>query len=70
MTKKITKEMFEEATNRTPEGDDMERVNCQFAGQLGHLCCGWCDEHNGPQYVCGCGHMKYTEQNKLKKVVS
>lgn len=45
---------FEQATGRKPEQDDLERVNCDKVGQLGHICCGWCPKHNGPNFECGC----------------
>ena len=51
----LTEEEFIERTGRAPEDDDLERVNCELAGQAGHWACGWCDAHNGPQFECGCG---------------
>jgi hypothetical protein len=49
----ITREKFIAATGREPEDDDLERCNCEQAGQLMHLCCGWNDEFNCPQYEVG-----------------
>jgi hypothetical protein len=45
---------FEQKTGRAPEHDDLDRVNCLKAGQLGHYHCGWCDNHDGPIFECGC----------------
>ena len=47
----ITPQMFEEATGRPPENDDIERVNCPDAGSDGHLGCGWHVERNAPMYA-------------------
>jgi hypothetical protein len=47
----ITAEMFRECTGRSPEHDDLDRVNCEQAGMLGHLHCGWC-KHERPMYEC------------------
>lgn len=51
---RITAKKFKEATGRAPENDDLERCNCKGAGQISHLGCGWCDEHNSPRFDCGC----------------
>ena len=46
---------FEQATGRKPIEDDMERVNCEQMGEIGHLSCGWCAVHDQPMFECGCG---------------
>ena len=46
----ITREKFIEATGREPEQDDLERVNCPYAGGLMHSCCGWNDLLDCPQF--------------------
>jgi len=46
---------FEQTTGRKPEQDDLERVNCDQVGEIGHLSCGWCSSHDGPMFECGCG---------------
>ena len=51
---KITKEIFIEKVGREPEDDDLERCNCNQAGEVGHYSCGWCYEHDKPRFVCGC----------------
>lgn len=37
-----------------PQQDDLERVNCPKAGDLGHWYCGWCPTHHKPYFICGC----------------
>jgi len=49
----IGEDYFEHAVGRPPENDDMERVNCTRAGELGHYHCGWCYLCNKPRYMCG-----------------
>ena len=50
---KITTEYFEQLTGRSPEDDDLERVNCDRAGEILHYSCGWCDHCNKPVFECG-----------------
>jgi hypothetical protein len=50
----ITKRKFLQVTGRKPQDDDLERCNCPEAGTWGHMSCGWCKEHNGPMFECGC----------------
>lgn len=38
---KYTEEEFTKMTGREPEGDDMDRLNCEQAGQAGHYQCGF-----------------------------
>jgi len=33
---------------------DLEKVNCDKVGILGHLTCGVCDQHKLPRSQCGC----------------
>lgn len=40
--KKITAEEFFQIFGYKPENDDLDRVNCEKAGKVGHYCCGWC----------------------------
>lgn len=47
----ITEEMFKAAMNSDPIQDDLERCNCERAGELGHLCCGWNYKLNVPMFV-------------------
>ena len=46
----ITREKFIEATGREPQHDDLDRVNCDRAGEITHLCCGWDHAANKPRY--------------------
>lgn len=50
----ITAEYFKEKTGQGPVDDDLERCNCQYAGRVGHFCCGWCTYHEKPIFMCGC----------------
>ena len=34
--------------------NDLDRVTCPKAGQLGHGLCGWCERHDKPRHICGC----------------
>lgn len=51
--KKITAEEFEKLFGRPPFEDDLDRVNCDKAGDVGHWMCGWCLEHGVPKLKCG-----------------
>ena len=44
------REKFIEATGREPQDDDLERVNCKQAGEIGHMCCGWDDVDDKPEF--------------------
>lgn len=68
---------FKRLTGRMPEHDDLERVNCDKVGAVGHWQCGWCDEHCSPNFSCGCIPIKDEEQqarnalqNLRKKIAS
>ena len=41
---------FKAATGVAPEQDDLERCNCQMAGTIGHLMCGWDQKRNLPNF--------------------
>ena len=46
--------------------DDLERCNCELAGEVGHYSCGWCSECDLPRFMCG--HLiinKKTEDRQL-----
>ena len=49
----ITREKFIERVGREPEQDDLERCNCQHAGEIGHWGCGWNSERDLPQFMVG-----------------
>lgn len=50
----MTAEEFEQRTGQAPRQDDLERVNCNTAGEVGHYLCGWCAKHDKPRFICGC----------------
>lgn len=56
----ITEEMFKSATGFDPVEDDLERCNCQKAGEVGHWYCGWNPDKNQPAF---CGSL---DQDKIK----
>jgi hypothetical protein len=35
-----------------PEQDDLDRVNCDRAGAVGHSTCGVCPMHKHPRFMC------------------
>ena len=45
---------FTDCVGRPPTDDDLDRVNCPTIGGFGHTLCGWCVQHNGPRFQCGC----------------
>jgi hypothetical protein len=52
----ITAELFKQYVGREPEDDDLERCNCEKAGQAGqagHMMCGWNSKENLPVYMVG-----------------
>lgn len=55
---------FKMIVGREPEQDDLERVNCNSAGKLGHECCGVC-EHGYPK-SCVC---KKCQDEKDKPII-
>lgn len=50
----LSEEDFFEMTGHESQQDDMERVNCENPGQVGHSQCGICSEHQKPRFICGC----------------
>lgn len=49
----IDAQQFKNATGRYPRADDLDRVNCQRVGNLGHYFCGWCGDCQMPRFICG-----------------
>jgi hypothetical protein len=47
----ITREKFMTALGFEPEQDDLERCNCEKAGQIGHSQCGWDESRNKPRFI-------------------
>lgn len=54
----ITEEIFKNATGFEAQDDDIERCNCQKAGQDGHIFCGWNKELNQPVFYGGIDYSK------------
>lgn len=49
----ITEEYFKACTGYDPKDDDLERCNCDRAGQIGHFLCGWDKKRNMPNFLLG-----------------
>lgn len=47
----ITSEMFKKATGFEDSQDDLERCNCEKAGEIGHSSCGWNYHKNLPMFM-------------------
>lgn len=52
--KDMTAEEFRRIVGRDPEMDDLDRVNCDLVGTVGHQQCGFCQLHHKPRFICGC----------------
>lgn len=50
----MTKEEYKKLFGSEPIQDDLDRVNCQEVGKIGHFQCGICSEHDKPRFQCGC----------------
>lgn len=48
---KIDAEYFEKCVGRPPEMDDLERCNCDKAGEILHQQCGWNHEKQLPVFM-------------------
>ena len=47
----MTTEEFTDLTGNAPEQDDLERVNCDIVGSLGHSQCGICEQCGYPRFI-------------------
>lgn len=47
----MTAFQFFHLAGREPRNDDLDRVNCPFAGSMGHHYCGVC-HHRIPRFLC------------------
>lgn len=65
--KEITASMFEAATGDKPVNDDLERSNCDKAGQPGHFMCGWCEEENLPMFMVDSKYARKQEEMVKEK---
>ena len=61
----MTEQEFEAKTGRKPQMDDVDRVNCESAGLLGHWHCGWCEQCDKPRFDCLV--WRHTEENIRRK---
>lgn len=58
----VTAGAFKAATGHDPQHDDLDRCNCPNAGEVGHHACGWCEECNGPRFMCA--HLLFKNRPK------
>jgi hypothetical protein len=63
----ITAHMFLGATGRAPVDDDLERANCDKAGTIHHIHCGWCWHKNLPKTECHCVVCIMERNNAMKE---
>lgn len=49
----MSAEEFECIVGYPPVDDDLERCNCQKAGEVGHYYCGWNQKLNRPMFMGG-----------------
>lgn len=61
---------FVAATGREPTDDDMDRVNCDSAGDIMHMCCGWCAVHDKPMFDCHyyCHRREFVAKNERSRI--
>lgn len=48
----MTAEAFREHYGVDPEQDDVDRVNCETVGSVGHFGCGLCPATGKPRFSC------------------
>jgi len=51
---KMNKAQYKDMTGQENSQDDLDRVNCPHAGEIGHKNCGWCWECGTPAFLCTC----------------
>ena len=65
---KMNEETFTQRTGYVPIDDDLERVNCDSAGKLGHKSCGVC-KHDNPLFLsCSLCEKEGIGYNKRREV--
>src|SRR5574343_1589228 len=62
-----TEKDFLDVTGNLPEDDDLARVNCQEAGEIGHECCGIC-HHNRPKFLI-CPHCNIEREELAARIL-
>lgn len=75
----ITAPMFKAATGHEPMNDDLQRCNCEDAGEIGHSGCGWDKKRNMPNFMPGDGKCNYqdfidnhniqSKEDKIKEIL-
>lgn len=45
---------------RQPTAEEMNKINCDQSGVIGHTLCGWCTKHDRPRLVCKCPAKRVT----------
>ncbi len=50
---KITENEFFDLVGEPPTDDDLDRVNCEKAGEIGHQSCGWNYKYGCPMFQRG-----------------
>ncbi len=66
LTQNLTAQDFVILVGRDPEGDDLERANCEKPGTRGHSQCGICPDHHKPRFECGCVFRLATSRDDLE----
>ncbi|QYW06055.1 hypothetical protein KASIA_p011 [Shewanella phage vB_SspS_KASIA] len=60
VTLPMTEAEFILHTGLAPTDDDLERVNCESAGEVGHSSCGWNHCYNMPNFMVSRHHTPCT----------
>lgn len=60
----MNREQFITITGFEPVNDNLERANCDKAGQAGHISCGVCTGCGRPLFICGCNIMEHLSEIK------
>jgi hypothetical protein len=63
----VTAEQFFMATGFDPHDDDLERANCQKAGQPGHTHCGWDKTLDLPEFIAVAVRCQKSQAIELKQ---
>lgn len=58
----MTPAEFRDRFGHEPTLDDLHRVDCDLAGDVGHMHCGICSDHDKPRFMCGCLLLPYLSQ--------
>lgn len=58
MGRVITAAQYEAAVGHPPHYDELERSNCDKAGEMGHDYCGWDHTRNLPEFIAVAHRLK------------